>query len=208
MGSLHPYLIGIAGPSCSGKTELARRLQPVLPGESLILALDSYYRDLAHLPLEERARSNFDEPEALEASLLAEHIEALAAGREISKPVYSFEQHIRAPYTTRVVPGDFVLLEGLFALYWPGIRQRFSTKVFVQVRDEVALERRIERDQRERGRTRDSVLLQYASTVRPMCEKYLLPTRQFADVVVDGEGRIEESVDAVLEHVRRCRALA
>jgi uridine kinase len=198
-----PYLIGIAGPSWSGKTRLAEALQALLPGTSVVLSLDCYYLDLAHLPLNERAVCNFDEPDALDRALLRAHIGRLAQGETIERPVYLFAEHTRAKVCERVAAADFVLIEGLFTLYWSEIRNLLDTRVFVQVPDELALFRRLDRDVRERGRSPLSVEQQYASTVRPMCERHLLPTLSHADVVVNGQCRIEVSSGLVMEHVRQ-----
>ncbi len=198
-----PYLIGIAGPSCSGKSELSRYLARALGAE--VLALDSYYVELAHLPLEERARRNFDLPEALDHGLLAAQLAALAEGRTIEKPVYDFARHTRAPQVEIVHPGEFLIVEGLFALYWEEIRRLMGTRVFMEASDEVCLERRLERDIRERGRTRESVLEQYRTTVRPMAEQYILPTRGFADLVISGVEPLERTSAAVLAHIRSTR---
>lgn len=196
-----PYLIGIAGPSGAGKTELARRLAALLAAP--IVSLDSYYRELAHLPFEERARCNFDVPEALDHALLAEQLARLAAGEEVAKPVYDFTQHTRAPEVEYVQPAEFVLVEGLFTLHFEEVRRLLATKVYVDAPDEVCFKRRLARDVRERGRTPESVLQQYRETVRPMAELYILPTRQFADVVVSGTAALEAATAAVARHIRR-----
>jgi len=194
------FVIGIAGPSCAGKSELARRLAHKLGAR--ILPLDCYYRDLSHLPLDERCGMNFDVPEALDVPLLIQQLSLLAEGCEITRPVYDFRQHVRAPEPERVVPAEFIILEGLFALYWEEVRRRLALKVFVEAPPEVCLARRLERDVRERGRTPESVVEQYERTVRPMAERYILPTRALADVVVSGLAPIEESVACVLELIR------
>lgn len=198
-----PYLIGVAGPSGAGKSELARSVAARLAAP--IVALDSYYRDLAHLPLEERARSNFDVPEALDGALLAEQLARLAEGREIAKPVYDFAQHIRAAEVEYVQPAEFVLIEGLFTLHFEEVRRLLGTKVYVDAPDEVCFERRLARDVRERGRTPESVARQYRETVRPMAERYILPTRQYADVVVSGADNLEAATAAVIRHIARRR---
>ena len=196
-----PHLIGIAGPSGAGKSELANRLAAAL--EAPIVSLDSYYRDLAHLRLEERARQNFDHPDALDEELLAAHLRLLAQGGEVAVPVYDFTRHARSAETRRLRPTGFVIVEGLFALYWERVRSLLHSKVFVFAEDEVCLARRLERDVRERARTPESVIEQYTTTVRPMAVRYILPTREFADVVLSGTGRIDDSVAAVLRRVRR-----
>lgn len=196
-----PYLIGIAGPSGAGKTELARKLAGSLSAP--IVSLDCYYRDLAHLPLEERARANFDVPDALDHALLVEQLVLLAQGAEIARPVYDFALHVRAPAVERVPPGKFAIVEGLLTLHWEDVRGLFGTKVYVHAEDEICFTRRLERDVRERGRSCESVEKQYRETVRPMAELYTWPTRRWADVVVRGTDPLEQSAAAVLEHVER-----
>lgn len=196
-------LIGIAGPSCAGKSELARSLARRLSAQ--ILSLDCYYRDLAHLPFEQRCRANFDVPEALDEQLLIRQVAQLAEGRQIARPIYDFARHVRAPGVEIVVPGCFLILEGLFALHWEEIRRRLDLKIFVEAPDQVCLRRRLERDVRERGRTPESVMEQYERTVRPMAERYILPARAYADLVLSGVAPLEQSLDAVLGVLRRRR---
>ncbi len=193
-----PYLIGIAGPSGSGKTYLAEALGKALAAP--ILSLDCYYRELSHLPFEERSKSNFDAPDSLDHGLLRRQLAQLAAGAEIEAPVYDFTRHTRADEVRRFCPAGFVIVEGLFALYWDDVRALLGTKVYVELPDPVCFERRLERDMRERGRSRESVCEQYDETVRPMAERYIAPTRRWADVVVGGADPIARSVAAVLAH--------
>jgi uridine kinase len=166
-----------------------------------VLPLDAYYIDLAHLPLEQRAQSNFDVPTALDHDLFLAHLTALAAGREIARPIYDFATHSRTAATELVAPARFIIVEGLFVLYWEDVRQLFGTKVFVDLDDRTCLDRRILRDVKERGRTPESVLWQFGDTVRPMCDKYIRPTHQFADVVVRGDDALDHSVSAVMAHL-------
>jgi uridine kinase len=193
------HIIAIAGPSCAGKTELAKYLSRRLTAP--ILPLDAYYRDLAFLPLERRCQFNFDIPESVDHALLLEHVTALAAGRSIKRPVYDFTIHTRAPVAETVKPGRCVIVEGLFALHWDDIRTLAGTKVFVDAPDDVCFARRQVRDVLERGRTAESVLKQYAEIVRPMAELYVRPTRRFADLVVSGEVPLEQSAAAVLDRI-------
>jgi uridine kinase len=198
-----PCLIGIAGPSCAGKTLLAGRLAFEL--DAPIVALDCYYHSLDHLPLEQRARSNFDVPESLDAELLARHVEQLAGGEEIQVPVYDFTCHKRTPAVRVVRPACYVLIEGLFALHWEAVRELLDVRLYVGAGDDVCLRRRIERDVRERGRTPESVIEQCRTTVEPMARRYVLPTAAFAGLVLDGEASIEESVAAALAVIRGAR---
>lgn len=194
-----PYLVGIAGPSGAGKTALAERLAEAL--DAPVLSLDHYYRHRAGLTPAERALLNFDEPEALDSELLAAHVEALASGAPVEVPVYDFAGHVRLERTSPLAPAPFIVVEGIFALYWERVRRRMGTRVFVSACDEICFERRLERDVRERGRTPESVCEQYRATVRPMAERYVLPCAAFADVVVSGTVALEDSVRAVLRHV-------
>lgn len=194
------YIVAVAGPSCAGKTELARRLSQALSAK--ILALDSYYRDLGDLSLEQRQQVNFDHPDAIEHELLSRHLQELARGRAVEVPVYDFTTHSRLAHSERLEPGRYLILEGLFALYWAEARRLMRTKVFVDAPDSVCLARRQERDVRTRGRTPASVLAQFTATVRPMAELYVRPTRAYADVAVSGEEPLESMAAVVLEHVR------
>ncbi|PYP83957.1 MAG: uridine kinase [Candidatus Angelobacter sp. Gp1-AA117] len=194
MNSRAPFNIGIAGPSCAGKTSLARRLTELLPGSTTIFGLDSYYHDLSHLPFSERKKFNFDNPEALEDAMLAAHLQQLACGEPIQRPVYDFPTHTRAgDKFEEVQAGDFLIVEGLFTFYWPQVRGIFDLRVFVHAPDRVCFDRRKVRDIEERGRTMDFVLAQYNETVRPGSESFILPTQQFAHLVISGEQPIEES---------------
>jgi uridine kinase len=194
-----PYLIGIAGPSCAGKTELARNLSARL--HAAILSLDCYYRDLSDRSIAERALFNFDEPSALDHDLFSRHVLDLSLARGIDRPVYDFSIHSRTGESEHVGPGPFILVEGLFVLYWEDVRSRFGTRVFVDLEDELCLQRRIERDVRERGRSAESVRRQFAETVQPMAARYVRPTSAFADLVIPGDHPLETSVELVLRHI-------
>jgi uridine kinase len=196
---LKPYLIGIAGPSCAGKSFLAAHIAEQL--DAAIFSLDSYYLELNHLSLIQRAHWNFDAPDALDGKMLTKHVEQIALGEAVDKPIYDFTTHTRTGETHRLEPRDYIIVEGLFALYWEDVRTLLGTKVFVDLGEGECLERRIERDIRERGRTRESVLEQYETTVLPMARQYLHPTRAHADIVVTGDDDIAHEVAAVLAHI-------
>ncbi len=201
-----PFLIGVAGPSCSGKTEVSRRLAVRL--RAPIVALDSYYRDLSHLSQTKRAAVNFDEPQALDHPLLIRHIGQLAAGRPIDKPVYDFAQHARTAAVEHVEPADFVIVEGLFTLYWARLRKLLGVRVFLEVPDDLCFERRATRDVRERGRTPESVYVQYNATVRPMAGLYVLPTRRYADLVISGGDSLDATAETVLQFIDKATGAA
>jgi uridine kinase len=198
-----PYLIAIAGPSGAGKTTVARRLAAALP--ATIFSLDSYYFDLSHLPFDERARNNFDHPDSLDSELLSRHLHQLAEGKEILRPIYDFASYTRSSETERVNAGAYLIVEGLFALYWESIRSIIGTKIFVDAAHDVCLPRRQARDIQERGYTADGVLDRYSQTVRPMADQYIIPTRQYADIVLDGCKATEQSAASVLAHIKQHR---
>ena len=150
-----------------------------------------------HLPFEERCRVNFDHPDSLDWNLIRRDVDRLTRGETILEPVYLFDQHTRAKEVRRVEPAEYVLVEGLFTFHDEHVRNLLDARIFVYAPDEVCLERRIARDTVQRGRTRESVLQQYAATVRPMAEQFVLPTRDFADLVVSGLKPLEQSWAAV-----------
>ena len=187
--SKSPHLIGIAGPSCAGKSELAGWLAARL--NAPVLNLDHYYVDMAELTIEERAKRNFDEPAALEHTLILDHARMLAAGESVRAPRYDFATHTRAHSDELIIPERYVILEGLFALLWPAVRALMQTKLFVYAPDEVCLERRVARDVIERGRTAESVRWQFETTVRPMAHLHVLPAQAHADLVLLGTDPID-----------------
>ena len=199
------HIIGIAGPSSSGKSELARQLALRLPGTDIV-SLDSYYRGMEEIPLEERKKVNFDHPDSLDWELLHEHLVAISEGRAFEEPVYSFADYARTKETRRIEPGEFLIVEGLFVLYWPELRAMLDTKVYVQTDPAVCFDRRLRRDVAERGRTPESVREQYERTVRPSAEWFVNPTQKYADLVVSGEEPFERSTNAVVQALHRVRA--
>jgi uridine kinase len=206
MTLLRSYLVGIAGTSCSGKSLLASHLKDKLPERRpVVVSCDSYYRDLSTLSPSERSSRNFDHPDAIEWELLQRHLDILAGGEEIIQPVYDFSTHTRSAHSARVSPGELIIVEGLFVLHRQEIRRLLHTKVFVTLSESHAIARRLERDVRERGRIQESVLDQYNRTVKPMTEKFVLPSRTFADIIVDGVDPIEKSAVSVIGHIQFTR---
>ncbi len=202
---LKPFLIGVAGLSGSGKTALATKLARHL-GDAEVITLDAYYHSQSHLSLEDRASLNYDHPDSLDWPLLAAHLSALTRGESIDEPIYLFDRHTRAESTRRVEPQPILIVEGILALHHPDVRALLDLSVFVTTRDEECLRRRMERDIAERGRTRESVLEQYNSTVWPMALQYVLPSREHAGLVVGGEEPLDDSVAAVLRILQTRRA--
>jgi uridine kinase len=197
---MKPYVIAIAGPSCSGKTSVARALAAQLP--STIFSLDAYYLDLATLTFEQRAAFNFDHPDSLDSAMLSQHLHDLAAGKDVTRPVYDFTTHTRSSRTETLSPKPYLIVEGLFTLYWDSIREIYSTKVFMEADHDVCLPRREARDIAERGRTAESVQWQYNTTVQPMADQLIFPTRKYADLVLSGSQPVADSAAAVMAHIR------
>ena len=195
---MKPHIIGIAGPSSSGKTELARQVAAKLPGTSIV-SLDSYYRGMEEIPLEARKRVNFDHPDAIEWPLLHRHLEAMSMGLPFDEPVYSFADYARANETRRIEPSRFVIVEGLFVFHWPELRALLDTRVYVETEPSVCFDRRLKRDVAERGRTPQSVREQYERTVKPSAEWFVIPTRKYASVVVSGEDPLASSTATVVD---------
>jgi uridine kinase len=192
-----PVVLGIAGASGSGKTTLALELARTLDG--IHFPLDNYYRDLGHLPLNERIAQNFDDPALIESSLLAEHVAALARGETIERPLYDFSTYTRIVNQTETIRArEFLIVEGLFALYYPELLPLYQLRVYVDTPDEVCFERRLKRDVEQRGRTVESVRQVYEATVRPSSLRYVRPSAQNADLTVDGV----EALDWKIEQVR------
>ncbi len=204
---MKPHIIGIAGPSNSGKTELARQLVAHLPGAAIV-SLDSYYRGMEEIPLEARKQVNFDHPDAIEWPLLHQHLGTIAAGLPFDEPVYSFADYARTAGVKRIEPTNYVIVEGLFVFHWPELRDLLDTKVYVETDPDVCFNRRMRRDVAERGRTPESVCEQYEKTVRPSAEWFVIPSRRYADLAVSGEEPLANSTAAVLHRLPRASKAA
>lgn len=199
----NPLMIGIAGGSGSGKTTIARKIQERCSDISIsIFQLDHYYRDLAYLEPSQRDKVNFDHPDALEMDLLASHIEQLAAGKSIDRPTYEFASHTRSSKVARLDPVDVFIVDGIFALYSPEIRKHLHCSIFVDVSDDVRFIRRLRRDVDERGRTNDGVIKQYLTTVKPMHDQFVAPTKYQADLVVHWDIFNERTIDMLAKMIR------
>lgn len=198
---VRPVVIGIAGCSGSGKTTLAAELARALGG--IHFHLDNYYRDLAHLPLAERFRQNFDDPALIESPLLAAHVAALARGESIERPLYDFSTHTRVlGRTEHVAAAPFLVVEGLFALHYPELLPLYNLRVYIDTPDNLCFERRLKRDIEQRGRTPESVQQQYEATVRPASEKFVRPSAANADLVIDGNGALDWKAERVVTELR------
>ena len=195
---------GVCGGSGSGKSTLVALLCAALPpGAVAVLPFDAYYRDLGHFPPERRAATNFDHPDALDVDLLIEHLDRLRAGRPVQVPRYDFANHRRLRDTDRQEPAPLVLVEGILIFAFPALVQRFDYSVFLDVPEQVRLERRVARDLVVRGRTEESVRAQWAATVAPMYEAFVQPAAESADEVVSYGADYAELVARLAALARR-----
>lgn len=178
-------VLGVAGGSASGKSAVVHEIVAALgPEITAVVQHDAYYRDLSHLPLEERRRANVDHPRSLETDLLIEHLEALLGGDPVEMPVYDFSTHTRSDDRVRVEPAPVVIVEGILVLAEERLREHMDLKVYVQVDERERLARRLARDVRLRGRTPESVRADHVERVQPMHERFVGPSRAWADVVI------------------------
>jgi len=193
-------IIGIAGPSASGKSLFAHGLQSKLASQFKvgILSADSYYRSQAHLGEAERANTNFDHPDAIEDDLLVQHAQTIASGKPVDIPIYDFHTHDRSSETQRIDQVDILIVEGILIFHWKDLCELMQLKVFIDVPMDVCLKRRIERDAKDRGRPVEYVIQQFESAVRPMYSRYVRPSISNADLIVPGGGKNLKCLDVVV----------
>jgi uridine kinase len=197
-----PILIGIAGGTGSGKTTMAQKIQDAFPNHSVLICQDSYYKDISHLSLEERAKRNFDHPNSLDFDLLREHLIDLMNGRAIERPIYNFQTHGRERATQRVEPAQVIIVEGILLFAALEVRDLFNLKIFVDTADDIRLLRRVERDLAERGRSFEGVKEQYLTTVKPMHDAFVEPSKQYADVIVPMRRQNQIALDLVITKLK------
>ena len=198
----YPVVIGIAGGSGSGKSTVLRAIVDAFGPEHIaVLDHDAYYRPLDHLPLEARRALNFDHPDALETTLMRQHLDQLVAGTPVEKPLYNFTTHTREAATVRIDPRPVILVEGILVLAEPLLVERMDIKLFVDAAPDLRLMRRIQRDMQERGRSTESILSQYERTVRPMHLEFVEPSKRKADVIIPHGGHNRVAVAMVLANI-------
>ncbi|MBO5357708.1 MAG: uridine kinase [Clostridia bacterium] len=199
---MKPYIIGIAGGSGSGKSTFAQRLKEAFPDHISLISCDNYYLPHDELPLEERAHLNYDAPEALEFDLMVHHLEELKNGKTALCPVYDFSQHTRSSGVTEIKPRPIILIDGILIFHDPALRDCMDLKIYVETDADERILRRAKRDMQERGRDLDSVIDQYLTTVKPMHNTYVKPTRVFADIILNG-GKNEQAFILVKTQIER-----
>ncbi|MEY2523280.1 MAG: uridine kinase [Ilumatobacteraceae bacterium] len=198
-----PFLIGVAGGTCAGKTVVCERLLE-RAGESQValIRLDSYQVDHTHQSVAERAATNYDHPDAYDWDLLNDHLARLVAGKAVSSPTYDFAVHNRSTVVRELRSAPVIVVEGILVLHDQTLRNRFDLKVYIDSDADVRFIRRLTRDVEQRGRTVDSIIAQYLATVRPGHEQFIEPSRQFADVIFPEGGLNEPALDLLLARVR------
>ena len=197
-----PLVIGIAGGSGSGKTTVAQEiLTRVVTDRIAYLQHDSYYKDLTGLPPTQRAEVNFDHPHSLETELLIKHVVALRDLQPVEVPIYDFSTDSRTAKTFTVTPRGVILVEGILIFVEPELRKLFDIKLFVDTDADVRFIRRLHRDITERGRTTESVITQYMSTVRPMHLEFVEPSKRYADVIIPEGGFNTAAMDMVVARI-------
>ncbi len=178
-------IIGIAGGTGSGKTTVVDQIVEELPADEVcVISQDSYYHDTSHLSFEDRTKINFDHPKAIDFDLLVNHLKELREGNSFEQPVYSFVEHNRTGETITTYPKKVIIVEGILILAHPDIRELFDIKIFVHADSDERLIRRLKRDIATRGRDLEEVLNRYQSTLKPMHQQFIEPTKEFADIII------------------------
>lgn len=191
-------LIGIAGGTGSGKTSISKELlREYGTGEVVVIQQDSYYFDLSHQPIEERHSHNYDHPDALDIDLFHKNLTSLLNGETVEVPIYDFATHTRSPEAITVSPHHVVVLEGILMLHYLSLRNLMDIKLYVETPADIRFIRRLSRDIKERGRTTQSVIDQYLSTVRPMHEQFVEPSKFYADVIIPEGGENKVAIDLI-----------
>ena len=196
-------VIGVAGGTGSGKTTLMKNLITEFSDVVTVLSHDNYYKRHDELTYEQRCQLNYDEPAALETDLMARHLDILRRGEAIDCPVYDFTVHNRSDETIRIAPERVIIVEGILIFENKELRDLMDIKIFVDTDADVRLCRRIKRDVNKRGRSLESVLLQYQQTVKPMHEKHVEPSKKFADIIVPEGGQNLVALDMIMGRIRR-----
>lgn len=190
-------VIGVAGPSAGGKTTVTEKIKEEFGKKVVVVSFDDYYNNQDHLDFEARVVQNYDHPNAFDVTLLVEHLKELIAGNSIQRPIYDFTMHTRDKETVLVEPREIIIIEGLLPFHFDEVRELLDIKIFVETDADVCFIRRLKRDIRDRGRTQECVIEQYLTTVKPMREAFIDPTKKYADIVFLHGGKNPVVIDLV-----------
>jgi len=206
MINIKPLIIGVAGGSGSGKTTIVNEIIKGLGDIPVVVVPhDAYYKDNNHLPLEERARLNYDHPDSLETGLLVRHLKELEAGREVEMPVYDYTIHARKPSGVIIKPAPVIIVDGILILVEKALRDMMDVKIFVDTDSDIRFIRRLKRDTLERQRSTESIINQYLETVKPMHIAFVQPSQRYADIIIP-RGHHTVSTGVVVQMIRQAIA--
>ena len=200
---MKPILIVIAGGSASGKTTVVNKIINELNSKNVtVIKHDDYYKDLSHLPIEERAKVNFDHPHSLDSDLFVSQLKTLLDGKSIEKPTYDFVCHNRSKITETINPTKVIVTEGILVLEDERVRDLADIKIFVESDDDIRFIRRLVRDTKERGRSIESVINQYLNTVKPMYNAFVKPTKRYADIIIPNDNTHDVAVNCIVRMIK------
>lgn len=195
---IKPLIIGISGGTGSGKTRFTKELIERCDSNYVIyISQDSYYKDLSHMSYEERCNVNFDSPDSIDFKELYRDIKKLTDNNDADIPIYDYKRHKRMQETKKIKSKPIIIIEGIFSLYTPKVRDLIDCKIFVDTPADLRILRRAKRDINKRGRTIESIFLQYIKTVKPMHEKFIEPTKSYADIIVKDGGKNKMAIDTI-----------
>jgi uridine kinase len=198
-----PILIGITGGTGSGKTTVAEAIYNAFPNNTITMIMqDSYYKDQSHITFEERLKTNYDHPNAIDTLCLIDHLKKLMSGNSVDMPIYDFTLHTRKDETVKVEPTDIIIVEGILVLDDITLRNLLDVKIYVDTDADIRILRRMIRDINERGRSIESVVNQYLQVVRPMHEQFTEPTKRYADIIIPEGGKNKVAIDIIIRSIK------
>ena len=199
---MRSIFLGIAGGTGSGKTFIVDNLLSIYNSNNInVINLDSYYKDLSHMGHQDRVKQNFDHPDSIDIDLIISHLKQISDGNDIDIPIYDFSNHVRLETTKTISQSNVIIVEGIFALHYMQLRKLYTLNVFIETSEDIRFQRRLSRDTKERGRTLGSIKDQFESTVLPMHEKFIGPSKQFADLIIDGNNNIINIIRSIKEKI-------
>ena len=199
---MRSIFLGIAGGTGSGKTFIVDNLLSIYNSNNInVINLDSYYKDLSHMGHQDRVKQNFDHPDSIDIDLIISHLKQISDGNDVDIPIYDFSNHIRLETTKTISQSNIIIVEGIFALHYMQLRKLYTLNVFIETSEDIRFQRRLSRDTKERGRTIGSIKDQFESTVLPMHEKFIGPSKQFADLIIDGNSNIINIIRSIKEKI-------